>query len=115
MPATTSSQATHDQDKTLGDMDTRLAETKEKLKKVMETMEDLRRKNEELKHHNVELNETTLLSHNEQLEGEVQSSERTNIEELEKKKLHDELHSFVNKYEEMTKKIGGDHPRLSSC
>lgn len=81
-----------------------LVETKERLKNVMETMEDLRRENEELKCHNTELSKATLLSHNEQLEGEAQSTGGTNVEELEKKRLHNNL---VNKNEEMAKKMWG--------
>lgn len=45
--------------------------------------------------------------HNKQLEGEAHSAGGTNAKEEEKKKLHDELCTLVNKYKEMARKMGG--------
>lgn len=73
----------------------------------METTEDLQRENEELKRQNIELSEATLSIHQEQGEWEAQSNEGTNAEELEKKRLHDELCSLVDKYEKMAQKMEG--------
>lgn len=53
------------------------------------------------------LSEATIPSQSEQSEGEAQSAGGTNGEELEKKKLHDELRSLVDKYEEIAKKMEG--------
>lgn len=41
------------------------------------------------------------------MEGDAHSVGGMNAKELEKKRLHDKLRSLVDKYEEMTRKIGG--------
>lgn len=90
------SQATHYPHSMHVDMEARGTEIKEKLGRVMETMEDLWWENEELKHHNIEFSKATLPSHYKQVKGEAQSTRGTNVEELEKNRLHDKLCSLVD-------------------
>lgn len=66
-------------------------------------VEQLWEENEELKWQNF----ATPPVNNEQIEVDAQSAWGVNAEELEKKRLHDELRSLVDKYEEMSRKIGG--------
>lgn len=114
MPTTMCSQATQDQDTASADLETRLTEMEEKLRKVTVAMENLRWENENLKYWNAKLNKTTMLSQSEQQEGEAQSAGGTNGEELEKRRLHNELCILVNKYERWPRRMG-DFPKSSSC
>lgn len=95
------SQAACDPDATPVDMETQLAVTEEKLKMVLGTMEDLRKENEELNRYNIKLSDATMSSHTEKGEGEAHSNRGVNAEDVEKKKLRDELRSLIGKYEEM--------------
>lgn len=69
---------------------------------MMAVMEELRKEIEKLKHHNA----TTPLVHDKRTEGDAHRAEGTNTKELEKKKLHDELRSLIDKNKEMAKKMG---------
>lgn len=107
MPNTMRSQATTDQETISTDMEAQIVEMEEKLKKVMTTMESHRRENEDLKHRNAKLSEPMTLSQGEQPKREAQSAGGMNRDELEKKRLHDELRNLVDKYGNMAKKMGG--------
>ncbi|XP_042964564.1 G-type lectin S-receptor-like serine/threonine-protein kinase At1g67520 [Carya illinoinensis] len=61
------------------------------------------KENEELKRQHV----ATPPVNNEQTEGDAHSASGVNAEELGKRKLHNQLKNFIDKYEEMSRKMGG--------
>lgn len=94
-------------------MEARLVEVEEQLKKMNKVMESLQQENKSLKWKHPAYNEGAGPNHNKQPKGEVQSASGMNVEEAEKK-LHDELHSLVKKYEEMARRMGR-YPQLTNC
>lgn len=81
--------------------------------KVLEVMETLQKENADLQQKVTESNDTIIPTHIEQEEGEVQCDLEAKKEQIEKKKMYDELKELVRKYKEMTKRIGG--PSWMEC
>lgn len=68
-------------------------------------MENLRKENEELQRCSIELSDATMHSHSQQGKGEAHSNGEVNVDDVEKKKLHDKLRSLTGKYKEMVKNM----------
>lgn len=98
MPATTCSKATTDQEATSTSMENRLAKLEDKLKKAMEELEALQHENEALKHRNMTLGEDVVPSKVDRAKAESQSTGRPLNNDEEKKKMHHDLWSLMDKY-----------------
>lgn len=76
--------------------------------------EALQWENKNLKQKNQDYSEGAMPSQSKQLEGDAHTAGGMNTKEAEKKKLHNESCSLVDKYEKKAKKWEGD-PRSIRC
>lgn len=69
-------------------------------------METLQRENKVLKHRNASFGEDVAPSHNEQTKADSREQAKPRFDDEEKKKMYDELCNLMEKYEEITRRIG---------
>lgn len=84
-------------------MERRFIKMEERMKKITLDQENLQLENEALRRKSVE---NAILSHVERNEAKLQSTTKTKLNDKEEKKMHQALHHLMEKYEEMSRKIG---------
>lgn len=87
-------------------MEGKLAEIEENLRKITLEIGTLQSENEVLKQHNAGSREDTAPSHNKQAEAKSQSIGKPIFYDDEKKRMHHDLRSLMDNYEEMANRIG---------
>lgn len=87
-------------------MEEKIAEMKEMIKKLSTEVDSLHKENETLKSWNGPSGEDAIPSDANRVEMEANSAGKGHQENVEAKKLHHDVCSLMDKYEEMAKKIG---------
>lgn len=98
------SQAIHDQEATLRNLEGRFTEMEEWMKRITLEMENLQKANEALKRRSEGSREDATPSQNEHAES--RNARGVNDDEGKRRTMHHELRSLIDKYEEITQRIG---------